>query len=44
MELGGQRYTSVALSLAKRPVTVQEAGWFLGPVLMGAENLARIGI
>ena len=40
MGVGGQRHAPAALSPGKDPVpTVQEAGWALGPVRTGTENL-----
>ena len=41
----GQRHAPAALYPRKDPVPiVQEAGWALGPVWTGAENLASTGI
>ena len=41
----GQRHAPAALYLGKDPVPiVQEAGWALGPVWTGAENLFSTGI
>jgi hypothetical protein len=43
--VGGQRHAPAALPPKKDPAPiVQEAGWAPGPVWMGAENLAAIGI
>jgi hypothetical protein len=41
MGVGGQRHAPAAPTTGKDPVPiVQETGWGLGPVWMGAENLA----
>jgi len=40
MEEGRQCHTLAALPLADLVPTVQEAGWALGPVWVGTENLA----
>jgi hypothetical protein len=43
--VGGQRHAPAAFTPGKDPVRiVQEAGWALGPVWIGAENLAPTGI
>ena len=45
MGVSCQRHAPAALPPGKDPVPiVQEAGWALGPVLTGAENLAPTGI
>ena len=45
MGVGGQCHAPAPLPLEKDLVPiVQEAGWAPGPVWMGAENLAPIGI
>ena len=45
MGVGGQHHAPAALPPGKDPVPiVQEAGWVLGPVWTGAENLASTGI
>jgi hypothetical protein len=44
-EGGGQREAPATFTPGKEPVPiVQEAGWAPGPVWIGAENLATIGI
>ena len=45
MWVGYQRHAPVAFTPRKDPVPiVQEAGWIPGPVWVGEENLALIGI
>ena len=45
MGVGGQRHAPAAFAPGKDPVPiVQEAGWALGPVWTGAENLVPTGI
>jgi hypothetical protein len=45
MGVGGQRHDQAAFTPRKDPVPiVQEAGWALGPVWIGAENLDPTGI
>jgi hypothetical protein len=45
MRVGGQRHAPAALIPGKDPVPIlQEAGWAPGPVWIGVENLAPIGI
>ena len=42
--MSGQRHDPATLPTGKDPVTtVKEAGWALGPVWTGAENLAPTG-
>jgi len=41
MKMGGQCHALAVLTPRNVPIpTVQKAGWALGPVSMGAENLA----
>ena len=43
--VGGQRHAPAAFAHGNVPVPiVQEAGWAPGPVWIGAENLAHIGL
>ena len=45
MGVGGQHHAPAAFTPGKDPVPiVQEAGWALVPVWIGAENLASTGI
>ena len=45
MGVGGQHHAPAAFTPGKDPVPiVQEAGWSLEPVWIGAENLAPTGI
>ena len=45
MGVGGQRHTPADFTPGRDPVPIlQEAGWALGPVWTGAENLAPTGI
>jgi hypothetical protein len=44
MGVDGQRYASTALSPRMTRYPLQEAGWALGSVWTGAENLAPTGI
>jgi hypothetical protein len=45
MRVGGQRHDPAAFTPGKDLVpTVQEAGWTPGPIGIGAETLAPIGI
>jgi hypothetical protein len=45
MEVGGQHHAPAAFTLGKDPIPiVQETGWALETVWIGAENLAPTGI
>jgi len=44
MGMGGQRHSLATLTPGKKPLPfLQEAGWALGTVWTGAENLAPAG-